>query len=157
MKELFNSIETHRYNYTKASKNLIAKKDDLFRKGDTSRWEFDPHDKIEMNKTIRNKKEAFPLMCKKQTKNTITLKEFYGLYLNRIIAEYERMRELNAASNKKVLLSNLKKLTDISGQFLIFSGEINGSIDSSVNNHTNGNKCKLKRILGRIKNIKSLN
>ena len=65
MKELFNSIETHRYNYTEASKNLIAKKDDLFRKGDTSRWEFDPHDKIEMNKTIRNKKEAFPLMCKK--------------------------------------------------------------------------------------------
>ena len=146
MKDLYSSIETPRYNYTKASKNLMAKKDDLFRKGDTSRWEFDPHDKIEMNKIIRNKKEAFPLMCKKETKNTIALKEFYGLYLNRIITEYERMRELNAFSNKNILMSNLKKLTDISGQFLIFSGEINGAIDLCVNNHTNDNKCRLKRI-----------
>ena len=146
MKDLYSSIETPRYNYTKASKNLMAKKDDLFRKGDTSRWEFDPHDKIEMNKIIRNKKEAFPLMCKKETKNTIALKEFYGLYLNRIITEYERMRELNAFSNKNILMSNLKKLTDISGQFLIFSGEINSVIDLCVNNHTNDNKCRLKRI-----------
>ena len=146
MKDLYSSIETPRYNYTKASKNLMAKKDDLFRKGDTSRWEFDPHDKIEMNKIIRNKKEAFPLMCKKETKNTIALKEFYGLYLNRIITEYERMRELNAFSNKNILMSNLKKLTDISGQFLIFSGEINSAIDLCVNNHTNDNKCRLKRI-----------
>ena len=146
MKDLYSSIETPRYNYTKASKNLMAKKDDLFRKGDTSRWEFDPHDKIEMNKIIKNKKEAFPLMCKKETKNTIALKEFYGLYLNRIITEYERMRELNAFSNKNILMSNLKKLTDISGQFLIFSGEINGAIDLCVNNHTNDNKCRLKRI-----------
>ena len=146
MKDLYSSIETPRYNYTKASKNLMTKKDDLFRKGDTSRWEFDPHDKIEMNKIIRNKKEAFPLMCKKETKNTIALKEFYGLYLNRIITEYERMRELNAFSNKNILMSNLKKLTDISGQFLIFSGEINGAIDLCVNNHTNDNKCRLKRI-----------
>ena len=146
MKDLYSSIETPRSNYTKASKNLMAKKDDLFRKGDTSRWEFDPHDKIEMNKIIRNKKEAFPLMCKKETKNTIALKEFYGLYLNRIITEYERMRELNAFSNKNILMSNLKKLTDISGQFLIFSGEINGAIDLCVNNHTNDNKCRLKRI-----------
>ena len=146
MKDLYSSIETPRYNYTKASKNLMAKKDDLFRKGDTSRWEFDPHDKIEMNKIIRNKKEAFPLMCKKETKNTIALKEFYGLYLNRIITEYERMRELNAFSNKNILMSNLKKLTDISGQFLIFSGEINSQIDLSVNNHNNDGKCRLKRI-----------
>ena len=146
MKDLYSSIETPRSNYTKASKNLMAKKDDLFRKGDTSRWEFDPHDKIEMNKIIRNKKEAFPLMCKKETKNTIALKEFYGLYLNRIITEYERMRELNAFSNKNILMSNLKKLTDISGQFLIFSGEINSAIDLCVNNHTNDNKCRLKRI-----------
>ena len=146
MKDLYSSIETPRSNYTKASKNLMAKKDDLFRKGDTSRWEFDPHDKIEMNKIIRNKKEAFPLMCKKETKNTIALKEFYGLYLNRIITEYERMRELNAFSNKNILMSNLKKLTDISGQFLIFSGEINSQIDLSVNNHNNDGKCRLKRI-----------
>ncbi len=146
MKDLSNSIETYRSNYQKASKNLIAKKDDLFRRGEPSKWELDPHDKIEMNKITKNKKEAVLLMCKKETLNTIGLKEFYGLYLNRIIFEYERMRNLNAASNQYILNSNVKKLTDISGQFLIFAGEINSAIDLAVNNHTNENKCKLKRI-----------
>ena len=56
------------------------------------------------------------------------------------------MRNLNAASNQYILNSNVKKLTDISGQFLIFAGEINSAIDLAVNNHTNENKCKLKRI-----------
>ena len=146
MKDLSNSIETYRSNYQKASKNLITKKDDLFRKADPSKWELDPHDKIEMNKIMKNKKEAVLLMCKKETLNTIGLKEFYGLYLNRIIFEYERMRNLNAASNQYILNSNVKKLTDISGQFLIFTGEINSAVDLAVNNHTNENKCKLKRI-----------
>ena len=146
MKDLSNSIETYRSNYQKASKNLIAKKDDLFRRGEPSKWELDPHDKIEMSKITKNKKEAVLLMCKKETLNTIGLKEFYGLYLNRIIFEYERMRNLNAASNQYILNSNVKKLTDISGQFLIFAGEINSAIDLAVNNHTNENKCKLKRI-----------
>ena len=75
-----------------------------------------------------------------------TLYDEAAAELNRIITEYERMRELNAFSNKNILMSNLKKLTDISGQFLIFSGEINGAIDLCVNNHTNDNKCRLKRI-----------
>ena len=56
------------------------------------------------------------------------------------------MRNLNAAANKDILTTNLKKLTDISGQFLIFSGEINSQIDLSVNNHNNDGKCRLKRI-----------
>ena len=34
MKDLYSSIETPRYNYTKASKNLMYKKDDLFKKND---------------------------------------------------------------------------------------------------------------------------
>ena len=146
MKDLSNSIETPKSNYTKASKNLMYKKDDLFKRNDTSKWEFDPHDKIEMNKIINNKKLAFPLMCKKETLNVIGLKEFYGLILNRIISEYERIRELNANLNKSMLNSNLKKLTDINGQYLIFSGEINSAVDLCINDHSNDNKCKLKRI-----------
>ena len=146
MKDLYSPIETYRSNYHKAARNLITKKDDLFRRQDPSKWELDPHDKIEMNKIMNNKKEAAVLMCKKETLNVIGLKEFYGLYLNRIISEYERMRNLNAATNQYILNTNVKKLTDISGQFLIFAGEINSAIDLAVNNHTNDNKCKLKRI-----------
>ena len=146
MKDLSNPIETYRSNYQKASRNLIAKKDDLFRRQDPSKWELDTHDKNEINKIKNNKKEAVGLMCKKETQNVIGLKEFYGLYLNRIINEYERMRSLNAAANQFILNSNIKKLNDINGQFLIFAGEINSAIDLAVNNHINDNKCKLKRI-----------
>ena len=146
MKDLSNSIETPKSNYTKASKNLISKIDDLFRKGDPSKWELDPHDKIEMNKILNNKKAAAPLMCKKDTLNVIGLKEMYGLVLNRIILEYERMRNLNAASNQFILNTSVKKLSDINGQFLVFSGDINSAIDSVIDNHSNDNKCKLKRI-----------
>lgn len=146
MKDLANTLESPKSNYTKASKNLTWKKDDLFRRGDPSKWEFDPHDKIEMSKILNNKKAAFPLICKKETLNVIGLKEFYGLILNRIISEYERMRELNANLSKNIINNNLKKLTDINGQFLIFAGEINSAIDLCINDHSNDNKCKLKRI-----------
>ena len=146
MKDLTNSLETPKSNYNKASKNLMYKKDDLFKRNDTAKWELDPHDKIEMSKILNNKKAAFPLICKKETMNVIGLKEFYGLILNRIISEYERMRELNANLSKNIINNNLKKLTDISGQFLIFAGEINSAIDLCINDHSNDNKCKLKRI-----------
>ena len=143
MKDLSNPIETYRSNYQKASRNLIAKKDE---KQDPSKWELDTHDKNEINKIKNNKKEAVGFMCKKETHNVIGLKEFYGLYLNRIINEYERMRNLNAAANQFILNSNIKKLNDINGQFLIFTGEMNSAMDLAVNNHSNDNKCKLKRI-----------
>ena len=146
MKNLASSIETYKSNYSKASKNLISKKDDLFRRGDVTKWEFDPHDKIEMNKIVGNKKAAFPLMCKKETLNVIGLKELYGLFLNRAISEYERMRNLNASLNQNNLNSTMKKLTEINGEFLIFSGEIKSSMDLSVSDHSNDNKCRLKRI-----------
>ena len=146
MKDLTNSLETPKSNYNKASKNLMYKKDDLFKRNDTAKWELDPHDKIEMSKILNNKKAAFPLICKKETLNVVGLKEFYGLILNRIISEYERMRELNANLSKNIINNNLKKLTDISGQFLIFAGEINSAIDLCINDHSNDNKCKLKRI-----------
>jgi hypothetical protein len=145
MKDLANSIETYKYNYTKASRNLISKKDDLFRRGDSARWELDPHDKID-SKLINNKKAALLLICKKETKNVIGLKEFYGLYLNRVITEYERMRNLNGIANKNILNINIKKLTDISGKFLIYSGEINSALDSIINDQSNDGKCKMKRI-----------
>ena len=146
MRDLVNSIDIHKNNYSKASRNLIAKKDDLFKRGDPTRWELDPHDKIEMTKIANNKKEAILLMCKKETQNVIGLKEFYGFILNRVISEYERMRKLNSNVNKDVLYKNLKKLTDINGEFLIFTGEITSAVDSKVNDSSNDNQLKLRRI-----------
>ena len=146
MKECASGIDNYRTNYQKASRNLIAKKDDLFKRGDPSKWELDPHDKIEMNKIANNKKAAVLLICKKETLNVIGLKELYGLFLNRIITEYERMRHLNGIKNKEILNSNFKKMTDILGEFHVCAGEINSALDLVTDDTSNDGKCKLKRI-----------
>ena len=146
MKECASGIDNYRTNYQKASRNLIAKKDDLFKRGDPSKWELDPHDKIEMNKIANNKKAAVLLICKKETLNVIGLKELYGLFLNRIITEYERMRHLNGIKNKEILNSNVKKMTDILGEFHVCAGEINSALDLVTDDTSNDGKCKLKRI-----------
>ena len=146
MKDCANSIDNYRTNYQKSSRNLIAKKDDLFRRGDPSKWELDPHDKIEMNKISNNKKAAVLLICKKETLNVIGLKELYGLFLNRIITEYERMRYLNSVKTKEILNINIKKLTDILGEFHVCVGEINSALDLIIDDNSNDGKCKLKRI-----------
>ena len=146
MKDCVSGIDYYRSNYQKASKNLIAKKDDLFRRGDPSKWELDPHDKIEMNKITNNKKAAVLLICKKETLNVIGLKDLYGLFLNRNITEYERMRYLNGIKNKEILNTNIKKLTDIMGEFHVCIGEINSALDLVTDENSNDGKCKLKRI-----------
>lgn len=56
------------------------------------------------------------------------------------------MRNLNGIANKNILNTNIKKLTDISGKFLIYSGEINSALDSIINDQSNDGKCKMKRI-----------
>ena len=135
MENLYYSMEIPKSNYIKASKNLIYKKDDLFKRNEPEKWEIAQYDKIEMSKIINNKTDAFLLMCKRETLNVIRLKEFYGLVLNRIISEYERIRELNANTNKNILNYSFKKLLDINGQFLSFEGGIKSENDLFINKH----------------------
>ncbi len=52
-------------------------------------------------------------MLPKETNNVINSKEIYGLYLNRALSEYERMRALNGILNKQVVLENVTKLMNI--------------------------------------------
>ncbi len=40
----------------------------------------------------------------------------------------------------------MKKLTDINGEFLILTGEINSAVDAKINDCSNENQLKLKRI-----------
>ena len=39
------NVDLCKSNYLKVSKNLINKKNDLFRRGDISKWELSPEDK----------------------------------------------------------------------------------------------------------------
>ena len=146
IKVLVNSVETYRHKYHKGVKSLINKKEDLFKRGDPSKWELDPKDKKDISKIGVDKKLALVKICSKETLNVIGLKEFYGYYLNKAINEYERMRNLMGSINKNVIITNINKLTDILGQFHICVGEIKSALDIAANIKVNDNKCQLNRI-----------
>ena len=146
MKELANSIDSHKYNYQKNVKYLMSKKEDLFKKSDPTKWELDPKNKSDFVVIANDKKTAIFKMCPKETATAINLKEFYGYYLNRAISEYERMRNLNGALNKEILNTNINKLTEISSQFHTCAAEICGALDASALNKSNDEKCQQKRI-----------
>ena len=146
MKELVNSIDSHKYNYQKNVKALMNKKEELFKKSDPTKWELDPKNKSDFSIISTDKKTAIFKMCPKETLNAINLKEFYGYYLNRAISEYERMRNLNGTLNKEILTTNINKLTQIASQFHSCIAEINCALDSASMIKTNDQKCQLKRI-----------
>ena len=143
MKDLGNAVEPMKSNYQKLSKNLMSKKEELYKKGEVSS---DARTKSDFGSTNIDKVKAFQSMLPKETNNAISAKEMYGLYLNRAISEYERMRNLNGILNKQIILENVTKLMNFLSQFHIRVGEINTCLETSALSNSNDNKCKEKRI-----------
>ena len=143
MKDLGNAVEPMKSNYQKLSKNLMSKKEELYKKGEVSS---DARTKSDFGSTNLDKVKAFQSMLPKETNNAISAKEMYGLYLNRAISEYERMRNLNGILNKQIILENVTKLMNFLSQFHIRVGEINTCLETSALSNSNDNKCKEKRI-----------
>ena len=143
MKDLGNSVEPIKSNYQKLSKNLIMKKEDLFKKGEI---QTDPRSKSDYGVAGVEKVKVLQSMLPKETGATIIAKEIYGLYLNRAINEYERMRDINGILNKEIVVENATKLMNIMSQLHICVGEMNIGLETSILNKGNDNKCKERRI-----------
>jgi hypothetical protein len=143
MKDLGNLVEPNKSNYQKLSKNLMSKKEELYKKGEVSS---DARTKSDFGTSNLDKVKAFQSMLPKETNNAINAKEMYGLYLNRAISEYERMRNLNGILNKQIILENVTKLMNVLSQFHIAVGEINTCLETSALSNSNDNKCREKRI-----------
>ena len=132
MKELINSADNYKQIYNKAKKNLISKKEDLFKKGDTSKWELgDNKDKINvLEKTI-----ALPNMLPTETNNVNNIRQMYGYYLNGVNNEFERIEKIMSNSHKENLIANAKKeITIISELFKSISDIGLGSPKYSIEN-----------------------
>lgn len=132
MKELINSADNYKQIYNKAKKNLISKKEDLFKKGDTSKWELgDNKDKINvLEKTI-----ALPNMLPTETNNVNNIRQMYGYYLNGVNNEFERIEKIMSNSHKENLVENAKKeITIISELFKSISDIGLGSPKYSIEN-----------------------
>ena len=124
LRDLVQEVETQKTNYYKLSRNLMSKKMDLFRKGDTSSWQLDVNDRNNLSSFSKDRVASYKKICFKETNNVIKYKEKYGYYLNRLISEYVRMKNINAYENKEKVKQFSKKEGQIASEYFKKMGEI---------------------------------
>ena len=117
MKDLVYSVENNKNTYLKNLRYLINKKEDLFKRGDTNKWDLNIQDRNNLNNLVRDKSLAVTKILPKETVNVIGMKKTYGFYLNRIIEEYERIRVINSNNHKKTIINVCEKIIEIYGDF----------------------------------------
>ena len=131
MRDLTNSVDNCKQAYYKSKRNLISKKEDLFRKGDITKWDLGPNKNI----NAQDKSIALPNMLANETNSVINLKQIYGYYLNSVNNEFERMEKIFSFGHKQNLVENAKKeITIISELFKNISDIAVGSPKYSVDN-----------------------
>ena len=139
IRDLAQNVENIKYSYYKISKNLMSKKMELFRKGDTSSWQLDINDKNKVGEFSKDRLTSYKKICYKDTVNAIKSKEKYGYYLNRLISEYVRMRNINAFENKDKVRQFSKKQGQIMSEYFKKMGEIIIVIDGCMINDAGEN------------------
>ena len=117
MKYIIHSAENQKGNYYKIERNLISKKEELFKKGDVSKWELDPQEKTAGNILLQDKSSALFKICSKDTNTCIQRRIYYGYYLNKAIEEFERVRTLNGNFHKENFMNYCRNLSDIISEF----------------------------------------
>ena len=127
LNEMIQNVEISKNNYIKIAKHLINKKNELYKKGDISKYEL--KEKINFN----NKNQILNKMLPQETKNSIKNKMIYGFYLNEIIKEYEKMRKINSYFFKKKICFFCKEQISICSDYTRILGDIIMIIDSCTN------------------------
>ena len=111
LKDLAVKVDNNRTIYLKAFEKLNALKENVF-KQDISNWGLSSFDLEMKSQLLTNKNLAFSKMLPKDTKKVDDLKHYYGFYLNSIISEFERIRELNGKRHKNRVTNFIKEITE---------------------------------------------
>ena len=117
MKANINNVEDVKNDYYRFERFLINKKEDLFKKGDVTKWELDPQEKASGATLASEKLSALFKMCAKDTDRCVQRKVYYGYYLNQLIEDYERMRDFNGGKYKETQINFCTKLSEIITEF----------------------------------------
>jgi hypothetical protein len=146
LKELTQKVDNNKLIYNKAFEKLKSMKENIFRQ-DFSTWGLsgiDMENKIEL---INNKELAFSKMLPRDTKKVEELKCNYGFYLNSIISEYERIKNLNDGRHKlwiKLFIKNLiESFTDLQinlNDRCSYYDEIKDENEENKNENNNNNE-----------------
>ena len=110
--ELASKVDANKNLFYKSFEKLINNKESLFKQQDLTLWGLSQQDMDNKLMLLKNKEYAFSKMLPKETKKLSKFKNFYGCYLNSIIDEFERIRELNGTRHKDNVNLFLKKLSD---------------------------------------------
>jgi uncharacterized protein YerC len=132
IKDLTNTVEICKHNYYKSKRNLISRKEDLFRKGDITKWDLSPDNK---NINTTDKNAVLSNMLFNETNIVNNLKNFYAFYLNSINSEYSRLEKIFGYSHCENLVESAKKeINIISELFKNMSDITMGSQKYSIKN-----------------------
>ena len=129
MKELTELVDEQKNYYRKISRNLIAKKIDLYDNRDAADWQLDAQDKKNVKNLVKDKLTAYKKICYNSTVDAIKLKEKYGYQLNKIISEHERLRSIANVENRQKLIDFTRIQSKISSDHIILMGKIIGIMD----------------------------
>ena len=119
IKDLALKVDNHKSIYVKAFDKLMAMKENTF-KQDISTWGLNSVDMENKAQLLTNKNLAFAKMLPRDTKKVDELRHNYGLYINSLIAEFERIRELNAKRHKKYIYIFTKNITESLNDFQVY-------------------------------------
>ena len=130
--DMTNHVENSKSTYNKYAKNLIIKKENLFKTGDISKWDLNKKDNFDNFHLTQDKDYAFRVMLPKETMTVENLKQFYGFYLNSCVAEYERLKELNANRYQEKITDFNNKLSNIIVNFHVSLADFLSNFDQDI-------------------------
>ena len=116
IKDLSLKVDNNKTIYAKAFDKLISLKETVF-KQDISTWGLSAEDMENKLQFLTNKNLAFSKMLPRDTKKVDELRQNYGFYLNSIISEFERIRELNSKRHKNNIINFVKNITESLNDF----------------------------------------
>ena len=139
LKTLTEFVDDQKNYYKKTSKNLIAKKMELFEKYEIDDWQLSPKDKKNVKNFSKDKLTSYKKICYNSTVDAIKLKEKYGYQLNKIISEYNRLKSIMNKENKKKVMDFTNTQKQILYEHIIIMGKIIGIMDDCINEDNNEN------------------
>ena len=140
MKSLAELVDEQKNYYKKISKNLIAKKIDLFERDEIGDWQLDEKDKKKVKSFCKDKLISYKKICFNSTCEAIKLKEKYGYQLNKIISEHNRLRVITNIESRQKVMDFTRKQSQISSDHIIIMGKIIGIMDDCFENQNGENK-----------------
>ena len=122
IKDLSLKVDNNKTIYTKAFDKLMSLKENTF-KQDISTWGLNAIDMEMKTQLLTNKNLAFAKMLPRDTKKVDELRQNYGFYLNSLISEFERIRDLNAKRHKNNIQIFVKNITESLNDFQVYMGD----------------------------------